>query len=378
MLTSNDWNKIEKQARKLYSNLELEIIKEIAERIANFGYANTVVLNDLQIAQEMGMLYTDIINLVAQDTNKSFDEIKDIFESAGYKSLAYDDKIYKMAGYIPKNLKQSYSMVQLLEATIRNTNYNLNNLVRTTAVTSQTEFYKAMNKAYMEVSTGTKSYSQSIIDTISDLSKNSTKIIYPSGRQMSIESAIRMNIVTSVNQMCGQLQLIRADEMNWDLMELTAHAGARPEHAEWQGKVVSRSGKKGYLSLEDIGYGTVTGFKGVNCRHDWRPYYANSSLTYSKEELKEINNQTVKYQGKDISKYEATQIQRSLERKIRQDKKEISGLQGILINSKDNELLKQANESLQSAKLKQKLHTNNLNQFLEETGSRKDYSRLKI
>ena len=86
---------------------------------------------------------------------------------------------------------------------------------------------------------------------------------------MSIESAVRMNIITGVTQTCGKLQELRADEVGWDLMELTAHSGARPSHMSWQGKIVSRSGQKGYLSLDDIGYGTVTGFKGVNCRHDW-------------------------------------------------------------------------------------------------------------
>ena len=28
-----------------------------------------------------------------------------------------------------------------------------------------------------------------------------------------------------------------------DLVEVTAHAGARPSHAEWQGKIVSLSGQ---------------------------------------------------------------------------------------------------------------------------------------
>lgn len=53
MLTSQDFEQIEKQASKLYGDLELEIIQEIAERIANVGYANTVVHNDVVILEEM-------------------------------------------------------------------------------------------------------------------------------------------------------------------------------------------------------------------------------------------------------------------------------------------------------------------------------------
>ena len=279
MLTEKDFKEIEKQASKLYGDLELEIIEEIAERIANVGYANTVVLNDIAIAQEMGILYQDIIEMVAKYNNASASQIKEIFETAGANSLKLDDKIYKKAGLNPKGL--STSMLQLLESTARKTHNNLSNLTMTTATTTQQQFYKAINKAYLETSTGVKSYSQCILDAVKDISSQGAYIEYPSGQHRSIESAVRMNILTGVNQTSGRLQLMRADEMNWDLMELSAHGGARPEHAEWQGKIVSRSGQAGYLNLDDIGYGTATGFQGVNCRHTWYPYLRGSTRTYT-------------------------------------------------------------------------------------------------
>ena len=377
MLTPGDFEKIAKQAEKIYSELELEIIQEIAERIANVGYANTVVLNDILIAQEMGLMYQDIINLVAKYNETSVSQIQEIFDTAGAQTLKFDDKVYKEAGLSPLPLKQSPSMIQLLSATALKTHNNLSNLVMTTANTSQTEFYNAMNKAYMEVSTGVKSYSQSILDTVKELSDKGAYITYPSGQHRSIESAVRMNILTSVNQTCGKLQEIRADEMGWDLMEITAHSGARPEHAEWQGKIVSRSGRKGYLSLDDIGYREVTGFKGVNCRHDWYPYYAGSTKTYTQEQLNAWKNEKVNYNGQDISKYEASQIQRRMERTIRQDKKDIAGLNGIL-TSNNQELIKETQDKLIQAKQKMQLHNSAFNNFLNQTGLEKDYIRLKI
>lgn len=276
-------------------------------------------------------------------------------------------------------LKQSTSMWQFLEATAIKTNLNLSNLVMTTANASQTQFYNAMNKAYMEVSTGVKSYSQAIIDSIKDLSSQGAYVIYPSGQKRTIESAVRTNIVTGVNQTCGKLQKMRAEELNWDLMELTAHAGARPEHAEWQGKVVSLSGQKGYLSLDDIGYGEVTGFKGVNCRHDWRPYYKGSSLTYSSEELEAMKNAKVRYNGKEMSLYDAQQLQRKIERTIRQDKKDIAGLQGILTsNTTDNKLIEDTRTAFAQKSLIYKSHQSELDNFLKQTSLRKDNSRLII
>lgn len=377
MLTPEQWSQIGKQAEQIYNKLELEIIEEIAERIANVGYANTVVLNDIIIAQEMGVIYEDVVNLVAKHNNTSASQIHNIFETVGVKSLEYDDKIYNLSGLNPMPLKQSKGMWQLLEATALKTNNNLSNLVMTTANTSQTQFYNAMNKAYMEVSTGVKSYTQSIIDAIKEVSKEGAYITYPSGRQISVESAVRMNIVTSVNQTCGKLQLMRAEELDWDLMELTAHAGARPSHAKWQGQIVSRSGKEGYLSLTDIGYGEATGFKGINCRHDWRPYYEESTRTYTDKELKKMANETVTYNGQQLSKYDAQQIQRRMERTIRQDKKDIAGLQGVLTSNDKNLDINKVKQDLEQAKTTKQLHITALNDFLEQTNFRKDYSRLK-
>lgn len=378
MLTQGDFINIEKQATALYESLELEIIEEIATRISRVGYANTVVLNNIQIAQEMGALYTDIIALVAKYNNTSYEKVAEIFEQAGAKTLSRDDFIYKEAGLNPVPIRQSRPIMQMMSATVEKTAGNLQNLVMTTAMTTQTQFYNAMNKAYMEVSTGVKSYTKSIVDTIKELSEQGAVITYPSGRNMSLESAVRMNIITGVNQTCGKLQELRADEVGWDLMEITAHSGARPSHARWQGKIVSRSGKKGYLSLENIGYGTVTGFKGVNCRHDWYPYMEGSARTYTQEQLDAWENEKVTYNGKEYSKYDATQLQRAMERRIRADKKELAGLQGILTSAKDNKLIEDTRTEFGRRSLIYKTHQNELDNFINQTSLRKDNTRLYI
>lgn len=378
MLTPEQWQDVGRQASKIYAQLELEIIEEIADRIASMNLLNTVAYNDTMILQEMGVLYQDIITLVAKHNQTSASQIQEIFETAGVKSINYDDSIYREAGLSPIPIKQSKSMLQLLKASAAKTNANLNNLVLTTANTSQTAFYNSVNKAYLEVTTGVKSYSSAILDAIEEVAKNNILVEYPSGYKTSIENACRMNIVTGVNQTCGKLQEIRAEEMEWDLMEITAHPGARPEHAVWQGQIVSKSGQKGYLSYDDIGYGTAGGFKGVNCRHDWYPFYEGSTRTYNNAELQELKEQTVTYNGNKMTVYEANQLQRRMERQIRNDRKSIAGLQGIIKNGNKDLDLKKATQKLENAKLKANLHSNELNNFLKQTKFRKDYSRLTV
>lgn len=379
MLPPNYFDDIEKDIVNIYNNLELEIIEEIAQRIAKVGYANTVVKNDIIIAQEMGMMYQDIVNIVAKYNKTSYEETLKIFEDAGAKSIKLDDNVYKEAGLNPLPFKQSETLLEYLMASAEKTNRNLNNLVMTTANTSQSDFINAMNKAYMEVSTGVKSYSQSIMDAVSEVSKKGTIVEYPSGYKTTLESATRMNIVTGINQTCGKLQLMRAEQMGCDLMEITAHSGARPEHAEWQGKIVSLSGRKGYLDLDDIGYGEAMGFKGINCRHDWLPYFEGSARTYSQDLLNEYNNSTVSYNGQKMTSYEASQVQRKMEKTIREDKKQLVAYNGILKNENaDNNLIEDTKMKFSKQTLILNEHQKQLNDFVEQINSKNDISRTYI
>ena len=308
------------------------------------------------------------IELYIESNNINNKEAQEYIKDVALGIEKYQENIDNQ---IKQNLKENWKIERISK--------NLQNLVMTTAVTTQTQFINAMNNAYIYVSTGVKSYSQAIVDEIQNISSQGSMIEYPSGVRRSIESAVRMNIITSVNQNCGKLQELRADKMGWDLMELTAHSGARPSHAEWQGKIVSRSGKSEYLSLSDIGYGTATGFKGINCRHDWYPYYPGSARTYTQEQLNAWKNEKVTYNGKKYSKYEATQIQRRMERQIRNDKKQLAGLQGILkSNINDNKLILETRTNFARRSLIYKTHQNELDDFIKQISLVKDNSRLYI
>lgn len=113
-------------------------------------------------------------------------------------------------------------------------------------------------------------------------------------------------------------------------MEVSAHSGARPEHAIWQGSICSRSGKsRKYPDLRKYtGYGTVTGLCGANCSHEFFPYFEGSARAWSKADLAEMNKPVYEWQGKQLTKYEANQVQRGIERNIRKYKRKVAACQG--------------------------------------------------
>lgn len=144
---------------------------------------------------------------------------------------------------------------------------------------------------------------------------------YASGVVSATDVAVRRHVVSQVGQAAGRMTMRRLEQYGHDLVMVSGHFGARPDHAVWQGKAYSISGTTpGYPSFYLVtGYGTVTGLLGVNCRHTYGPFFPGIS------ELPDIESER---SGMDNDAYyEATQVQRRHERAIRQTKRDISALQ---------------------------------------------------
>ena len=129
------------------------------------------------------------------------------------------------------------------------------------------------------------------------------------------------------------LQLARMEEMDCEFVEVTAHEGARPTHAVWQGRVYHRGGAvvqdgERYEDFETAtGYGTGPGLCGWNCRHNFYPFYPGVSVrNYTDERLAELDARNIPYGGGLYTRYEITQMQRALERRVRKAKRCAAGL----------------------------------------------------
>ena len=153
-------------------------------------------------------------------------------------------------------------------------------------------------------------------------------VTYPSGHTDTLEVAARRALLTGVNQTCAKLQDARMDEMGCEFVEVTAHGGARPEHAVWQGKVYHRGGAielDGVL-YEDFetatGYGTGAGLCGWGCRHNFSPFWPGvDTPLYTQQQLDQLNARDIEYNGAMYTRYEITQMQRAKERAVRRYKK---------------------------------------------------------
>lgn len=363
---------------KLYSRLDEAIVRDIARRITKAGTLTETGRLQINALQNVGMLYDDILKTISSYTGKSESVLFDLFENAALWSVEYDMDIYAANGLNPIPLNMSPAAMQVLEAGYIKTNGNINNLTRTTAVTSQTSFIDACTFAEMKAESGAFSYEQAIADAIKQIAIPGGYVLYPSGHKDRIDVAVRRNVMTGVGQTTGQICLGYAQDMGCDLMEITAHCGARPSHAQWQGQVVSLSGRKGYLSLSDIGYGTGDGFKGWNCRHDWYPYFEGSPRMYSEKDIEELNAENIKFpDGSMHTYYEAEQYQRAYERAIRETKRILAAQDECIKNTSSESLKRAVQNDFDKFAVKLKKQEAKLNDFCNKTGLLKDNARVQ-
>lgn len=168
------------------------------------------------------------------------------------------------------------------------------------------------------------------------------------------------------------LQLARMEEMDCEFVEVTAHEGARPTHAVWQGRVYHRGGAvvqdgERYEDFETAtGYGTGPGLCGWNCRHNFYPFYPGVSVrNYTDERLAELDARNIPYGGGLYTRYEITQMQRALERRVRRYKRRYLAETAAGVDAGQS-----------AAKLK--AARQQLSAFLEETGERLDGARAEV
>ncbi len=344
----------------IYADLESWIIADIARRIAGADYVMTPSAEwQIKKTQEMRLSYDEVVKKVARQTGKTQKEIRKIFEEAGVKALENDSKIYALAGKDPTAFMNSLALNRTFIAGIEQTNGLMKNFTKSLAAQSNKLLGDLLGQAYFEVQSGAWSYQTAVKKAIRQLAKQGVQTVkYPSGHTDQIDVAVRRAIITGVNQTAGKLQWELADEMECDLVETSAHFGARPSHQEWQGQIFSRDGKHSkYPDFKSsTGYGTGEGLCGYNCRHSFFPYYEGISKPIEIEfDVKESNEY-----------YEKNQQQRAYERKIRKQKRQVEALKGALNGCKDDTLRVELENEKKRSQAKLRETQGKLKAFCEE------------
>lgn len=381
MITPEYLEQAADQIEKIYTDFQEWAIRDIVNRLleTDFEVSGTTQWRAEKV-QQAGLVYNDLTARIAKETGKSKTEIKRLFRDAGIEVYNYGDEVYQGLGIQPLSVRQSPAMLNVLMAGMKKTEKTMKNLTGTTASMAQSQFISACDGAWMAVSSGAVSYNEAVINAVGQVGSSGMWIRYPeTGHRDRLDVATRRCVLSGLGRTVGTLNEMACDELGCDLVEVTAHWNARPSHAEWQGLVYSRSGKnKDYPDFSVCGYGTGAGLLGWNCYHDFHPFFEGiSERLYTEEQLAEMKNATVKYNGKEIGGYEATQVQRGIERKIRESKRKLIAYDEGIKNSsgtlRDDFRLRYSVESKQLSELNKRL-----DDFCSQTGFVKQYDRSRV
>ena len=375
MLTPDQLDALPRRFVQLWQQVEDDILQDIARRMKSLGELDpltpTAIWQAWRLAETRAVRSNTVATL-ARYTGKSRAEIKRLLETAGAQTLAADDAVYTAAGLDPPPVNQSPALLNLLNSGYRQTCGTWQNLTATTANTVTGAFEDRLSRAWGLISTGAMDYNTAIRRTVDDLADTMPYITYPSGHTDTLEVAARRAVLTGVNQTCAKLQLKRMEEMGCEFVKVTAHEGARPTHAVWQGRVYHRGGAvvqdgERYEDFEAAtGYGTGPGLCGWNCRHNFYPFYPGISVrNYTDERLAELDARNIPYGGGLYTRYEITQMQRALERRVRKAKRRYLAETAAGVDAS------------QSA-AKPKAARQQLSAFLAETGDRLDGARAAV
>lgn len=357
---------------ELLRQLEDDILRDAARRIGKTEQITDTAQWQLWRLEQLEGLREDVVRRLSQYSGQTEEALRRIFQESGTAALSEDDAVYQAAGKSPPPANASPALVNLLNAGYRQTRGTWQNLTATTANTVAGQFESVLDRAWFQVSSGAFSYASAIKQAVDGLSRDMAYVTYPSGHRDTLEVAARRAVLTGVNQTAGKLQLQRMEDMDCSFVETTAHPGARPEHALWQGRVFHRGGAVTVDGVEypdfvsTTGYDTGPGLCGWNCRHSFFPFFPGlSERAYSEEKLREYSARDMEYNGRMYTRYELSQIQRGLERRVRKWKRQ------YLAEDAAGADTTEASVRLRTAR-------EQLRQFARQTGLNLDSSRIGV
>ena len=358
---------------KLFQEVEEQILQDVARRISKMEALTPTANWQLWRYQQTEAVRNDVVKLLAKYTGKSEAAIRRLLLQAATEAMEREDAIYYHYDMEPMPFEESAALNNLLDAGARQTCGTWQNLTATTANTVTGAFERTLDAAWLKVSTGAFDYKTAVKQAVDSLADDMPMVTYPSGHTDSIEVAARRAVLTGVNQTTGKLQVARMDEMGCEFVETTAHGGARPSHAEWQGRRFHRGGAVDYKGRHypdfeaATGYGTGAGLCGWNCRHTFFAVFPElgDPPQWTQEQLRELNARNIEWNGKKYTAYEISQMQRARERNVRRWKKRYLAEDAAGLDTTDSAVrLKAARQSLA--------------EFAQATGGRVDSARVSV
>lgn len=319
---------------ELFRSLEDTLLDEICSRLALKDQLNEVTVQAIRALRSHGIDLKKIKRAIQKTADVSEKKLKELLDDVVERNQKYYTDLIDLAHVTqPESLVDAATADAIRRQTVdtfRNLTASMGFLVDAgrTMLPPARVYQWALDNATMQIQSGAISYNQAIKSAVRQLAQSGLTVVdYESGVHRQIDSAVRTAVMTGVNQICAKYTEQSAEWLGTPYFEVSAHAGARDKpgpspwssHKDWQGKVYSIRAGDIYPNIYEVcGLGAVDGLEGANCRHRRNVWVEGvSERTYTDEQLEHIDDDLgCEFDGKKYTAYEATQMQRRVERQI--------------------------------------------------------------
>lgn len=317
---------------KRFDEMNSVILNTIASDMKRFKILIPSQAYKIKEQLKHGKSIERIINELERTSRLSSKDIKTILEETAKENIDFANTYYKYRNLSTIDYSTSSYFQNLVNSIAETTNKEYKNLSRTTAIklldSEKKTMYLPVDKAYNEiidkcalsVQSGQESYEKAIYETINQLSNSGIKKIYYDNEgkkkySRRLDSSVRMNVLDSIHQLSMAMQNKFDEDLGCDGKEITAHVPCAIDHQDIQGKQFSKEDFEKLNSELKRPIGTM------NCTHFVfniimgisKPLHTDEEL----ERMKKESNREIYFQGKKYTQYQATQVQRKLETKLR-------------------------------------------------------------
>lgn len=328
MLTPEQIEGFRLAAGRLIDPVNTYLLKDIARRIQEAGKLTSTAAYEAWQAEWLGKGRKELERELSQLLGVTRREARKLLRSAA--RYGYDTTLSRYPGHlVPFDTNQAIQ--QIVSAAVTLAGDELKNITQTKAILMVDPYgrYQALPKAYcactdyafQQVFTGAADYNTAIRQACAGIAKHGVSIAYASGVHTSLEAAVRRNIMGGLGLMTEQISRQNHDDLGCNGWEISAHANSAPDHEPIQGRQYN---DKAYDTLNN---GLVRRIGTLNCGHVASPIILGvNSPQYSAEELEKFrqdNEAGITFDGKHYTGYEATQMQRRLERAIRAQRRRV-------------------------------------------------------
>ena len=228
----------------------------------------------------------------------------------------------------------------------------------------------ALDTAAGETITGVSSWNRALKHATDRLKEGGiTGFVDHAGRRWSAEAYVAMDIRTTTFNTARAATWETNQSFGNDLYSVSYHNGARPLCYPWQNKVISSMDAARVVTDLDgneieviaqsaTSYGEPAGLFGINCKHYPTPFIPGVSVIEGKPQDPAENAKT----------YEESQEQRRLERKIREEKRDLQMLKAQ--GAPEEEITKQREKIKQTSA--------DIDDFCNETGRARHRDREAV